>query len=409
MPQSVTPPRFTHWVLLLLACLSQPLAAQQDVEFSNGAPVAPEGLEIPPLPAEDRVYDTAEGMPVEVHVEARGLEHPWSIAFLPDGNKLVSERNSGRLRLIRNGELVADPVDGVPAVAGNDYTGLMDLALHPDFADNQLLYFTYSKPLPDEESAIAVGRGRWDGRALQETGDVYVAGPGTGAGSRLVFGRDGMLYFSLFGGGEDAQDPQTLRGKVLRITPEGEVPADNPFVGREGYRPEIFTLGHRTITGLAEHPGTGRLWAVEMGPNGGDEINILEPGANYGWPEVSLGRSYPGPWQSEQFQDEGFTDPVAFWMPAISVSGLAFYTGEALHAWTGDVFVGGLRYGEVPGTGRLQRILINQDMEELRREDLLLDLRRRIRDVREGPDGFLYVLTDDDNGAVLRIEPAKAP
>jgi glucose/arabinose dehydrogenase len=194
---------------------------------------------------------------------------------------------------------------------------------------------------------------------------------------------------------------------VLRLTPEGRVPPDNPFVGREGYRPEIFTLGHRSTLGLAAHPGTGRIWQIEMGPNGGDELNILEPGGNYGWPVVSFGRTYPGPRQSQQFQGAGFIDPVVFWMPSISTSGLAFYTGEALPKWRGDIFVGGMRYGEIPNTGKLERILINENLEELRREPLLVDLRQRIRDVRQGPDGFLYLLTDyAEDAALLRIAPA---
>jgi glucose/arabinose dehydrogenase len=192
---------------------------------------------------------------------------------------------------------------------------------------------------------------------------------------------------------------------VLRLTPEGGVPADNPFVGRAGAKPEVYTLGHRSTLGLATHPGTGKVWQVEMGPTGGDEVNILEPGGNYGWPLVSFGRTYPGPRQSQQFQRDGFIDPVVFWVPSISTSGLAFYTGTALPRWRGDIFVGGMRYGEIPNTGKLERILINENMEELRREPLLVDLRQRIRDVRQGPDGLLYLLTDYEDGALLRIAP----
>jgi glucose/arabinose dehydrogenase len=207
------------------------------------------------------------------------------------------------------------------------------------------------------------------------------------------------------GGGNAAQDPNSHAGKVLRLTDEGRVPPDNPFVGRAGYKPEIFTLGHRNTLGLVAHPRTGKIWQLEMGPNGGDEINILEPGGNYGWPLVSLGRTYPGP-RHPHMQREGFIDPVVFWVPSIATSGLAFYTGDALPKWKGDVFVGGVRYGEIPNTGRLERILINENMEELRRESLLLDLRQRIREVRQGPDGLLYLLTDYDDGALLRIAPA---
>jgi aldose sugar dehydrogenase len=397
---------FTCCLLVMALGMGQGLQAQQEVPFINGSPVAPEGLKLLPLPEQPLRYDTAEGMDILVQVEVRGLEHPWSLVFLPDGSKLITERNSGRLRVVRNRVLDPEPVSGVPEVVGSNFGGLMDLALHPRFDENNWVYFSFNKRLTQGGSAVAVGRGRWDGSSLQDTADVFVADPGTSAASRIAFGNDGMLYVSLFGITDAAQDPMRHEGKVLRLTPEGAVPGDNPFVGRQGYRPELYTLGHRTITGLAVHPLTGDLWVSEMGPNGGDEINILQAGANYGWPTVSLGRSYPGPWQSNTFQREGMIDPVLYWMPSISVSGLAFYTGTELSRWTGDVFVGGLRYAEVPGTGRLQRILINLDMEELRREDLLLDLRQRIRDVRQGPDGFLYLLTDEADGALLRIELA---
>jgi glucose/arabinose dehydrogenase len=221
-----------------------------------------------------------------------------------------------------------------------------------------------------------------------------------------VFGQDGMLYVSTFGGmAAAAQDTMSLAGKVLRLTDTGAVPPDNPFVGKQGYRPEIFTLGHRSTLGLVLRPGTNEVWENENGPNGGDEINVLKPGANYGWPLVSLGRTYPGPWQSEQFSREGFENPIVYWTPAIAVSGMTFYTGDKLPKWKGDVFVGGLRTGEVPGTGHLERILFNENMEELRRESLLVDLRQRIRDVRMGPDELLYVLTGEQDGAILRIEP----
>jgi glucose/arabinose dehydrogenase len=209
----------------------------------------------------------------------------------------------------------------------------------------------------------------------------------------MAYGADGPLYLSA---GAD----------VLRVTPEGTVPSDNPFLDEEGVRPETFTRGHRSTIGLAVHPGTGEIWQNENGPNGGDEINVLKAGANYGWPLVSLGRDYPGQWHSERFQQDGFEDPIVYWMPSIAVSGMTFYTGDALPRWKGDVFVGGLRTGEIPGTGHVERILFNQDMQELRRESLLVDLRQRIRDIRMGPDELLYVLTGEDEGAVLRIEPA---
>jgi glucose/arabinose dehydrogenase len=295
------------------------------------------------------------------------------------------------LRLIRDGKLVAEPVAGVPeVVSGGISAGLFDLALHPDFQTNRLIYFTYTKPVPDEGNRLAIARARWDGSRLVGAEDIYVT---RGGSSRIVFGPDGMLY-------------ATSGANVLRLTDDGGVPADNPFVGDDEVAPEVFTQGHRSSTGLAVHPGTGEIWLSENGPNGGDEINILKPGANYGWPAVSLGRDYQGPWHSEKFQQEGFEDPVVYWMPAIAVAGLTFYTGDALPRWKGDVFIAGMRTGEIPGTGHLERILFNQDMQELRRESLLVDLRQRIRDVRMGPDELLYVLTDEEQGAVLRIEPA---
>jgi len=249
---------------------------------------------------------------------------------------------------------------------------------------------------------VAVARATWDGKGFTGTRDIFV-GEG-GSGGPIAFGGDGMLYVAH--GGGDTQSPKTLGGKILRLTDEGKVPPDNPFVGRADARPEIFTMGHRTFLRMAKHPLTGAIWQIENGPNGGDEVNILVPGANYGWPLVSLGRTYGGPWQGP-FTKEGFRDPVIYWMPAIAVSSITFYTGDRLPKWKGDVFVSGMRYGEIPGTGQLHRILINKNLEELRRESLLTDLRRRIRDVKQGRDGLLYVLTDEADAVMLRIEPAE--
>jgi glucose/arabinose dehydrogenase len=326
---------------------------------------------------------------------------------------LVTER-AGRLRVVRNGVLDPQPVAGSPASYWTGESGLpgavhgyMDVALHPQFAQNQLIYLSYTKPLDEKRRTVAVARGRFDGRALTEVKDVWVADQaGT---SRIAFGRDGMLYITTtanFQVANDPQDPNTQGGKVLRLKDDGSIPSDNPFVGRAGYKPEVYTLGHRSALGLAVHPGTGEMWLNENGPNGGDEINILKPGRNYGWPIVSYGRAYPGPWQSARPGHEGFEPPIVYWMPSIAVSGMAFYTGDRLPKWKGDVFVGALRTGEIPGTGHLERILFNEKMEELRRETLLTELRQRIREVRQGPDGYLYLLTDEKEGAVLRIEPA---
>jgi len=401
-------------LLVALAALGGAAAAsaQQSVPFRGNIPVAPEGIANKPLPDGPFHYATAEGQDIRVVVLTKALDFPYAIAFLPDGTILVTER-AGRLRMIRNGKLVAKPVEGGPPSFHAGISGLpgaihgyMNLAVHPDFETNRWVYLSYTKPLPDQSRVVAVGRGRWSDGALTDFEDVFVADQGADGPTPFVFGKDGMLYIATSGG--DAQDPMNHGGKVLRVHDDGRIPDDNPFVGRDGYLPEIYTLGHRNQLGLTVHPVTGDIWAAENGPNGGDEINVIRPGLNYGWPIVSFGRTYQGPWQHDDDvpTHDGFEPPVVFWMPAIAVSGLTFYMGDALPKWKGDLFVGGLRYGEIPGTGRLDRVLFNPSFEELRRESLLLDLGQRIRDVVEGPDGLLYVVTDEDEGAVLRIEPA---
>jgi aldose sugar dehydrogenase len=402
---------FGYLALSMLLFLSVVVAAQQQVPFRNNIPVAPTGLADRPLPNLPMEFNTAEGQRIRVVAVAKGLTYPWSLAFLPDGAMLVAER-TGKLRVIRNGVLDPQPVAGMPAskYAGKSgdpgaVHGLMDLALHPKFAENHFVYFTYTKPLDGDRTTIALARGRWDGKALAEVKDIFVTQPGGGA-SRIAFGRDGTIFMTNAGGGpQDPQDPKNDAGKVLRLRDDGSIPNDNPFVAKQGYKPEIYSMGHRSSLGLAIHPGTGDVWENENGPNGGDEINIIRAGHNYGWPIVSFGRTYQGPWQAERPTHEGFDQPIVFWMPSIAVSGMAFYTGNKLSKWKGDVFVGGLRTGEVPGTGHLERILFNEKMEELRRESLLVELHQRIRDVRQGPDELLYVLTDSEDGAVLRIEP----
>jgi glucose/arabinose dehydrogenase len=321
----------------------------------------------------------------------------------------VTEKE-GRLRIIRNGVLDPKPIPGAPAVRVQGRSGLLDIALHPQFATNRLVYFSYLKPVANQrQAALTVARGRFDGSAITELNDIFSCGPGVAGPSRLAWGRDGKLYMTTpsGGNGSSSQDPNSCSGKVLRLNDDGTAPGDNPFVGRAGHKPEVYTLGHRNSLGLAVHPVTGEVWQNEMGPNGGDEINILKPGANYGWPIVSLGRTYTGPWQSPTFSKEGFESPVVYWMPSISLSGMTFYTGNKLAKWKGDIFVGGQRTGEIPGTGRLDRILVNEKLEELRRESLLVPLGMRIRDVRQGPDELLYVVVDHDtNGGILRIEPS---
>jgi glucose/arabinose dehydrogenase len=382
--------------------------AQQAVAFEGDQPIAPAGFEPQPIPSEPIEYDTAEVMRIRVVPIARGLVNPWSMAFLPDGSLLVTERE-GRLRVVRNGVLDPKPVPGTPAVRPQGRSGLMDVVLHPQFASNQLVYFTYLKAGAGErQSVLTVARGRFDGSAITGLTDIFSAGTGISGPSRIAWGRDGKLYMTTpsGGNGSSSQDPNTYAGKVLRLNDDGTAPPDNPFAGRAGHKAEVYTLGHRNSLGLGAHPTSGQMWQHEMGPNGGDKINVLKPGANYGWPLVSLGRTYPGPWQSPSFTKDGFEPPVVYWMPSISLSGMTFYTGDKLPKWKGDVFVGGQRTGEIPGTGRLERILVNDKLEELRRESLLVPLQMRIRDVRQGPDELLYVLVDHDNGGVLRIEPS---
>jgi glucose/arabinose dehydrogenase len=415
MMQQTQPGHRGRLVALVVACASAampaPLTAQQAVPFENGAPVAPSGFEPQAIPSEPVEFDTAEVMRIRVVPVARGLVNPWSLAFLPDGTLLVTEKD-GRLRIVRRDGLDPKPVPGVPVVRVSGRSGLMDVLLHPQFATNRFIYFSYLKPVGTErQTALTVARGKFDGAAVTELRDVFSAGTGISGPSRLAWGADGKLYMTTptGGDGKNSQDPASYAGKVLRLNDDGSAPADNPFAGRAGYKPEIYTLGHRNSLGLAAHPKSGQMWQSEMGPNGGDEINVLKPGANYGWPLVSLGRSYPGPWQSTSFTKEGMESPVVYWMPAISLSGLTFYTGNKLPKWKGDVFVGGQRTGEVPGTGHLERVLVNENLEELRREALLVPLRMRIRDVRQGPDELLYVLVDHENGGVLRIEPSATP
>jgi glucose/arabinose dehydrogenase len=398
---------------LLLALLPQFAAAQRDIPMGpQGFPEAPVGLEGKKLGPGPFTYQTGEAQDIRVTVLAR-VAWPFGLAALPNGDLLIAQR-TGEMKRIARGTSTAVPVEGGPRalfLGANGPVilhGYMHIALHPRFASNGLLYLSYTKA-PDGTQGMlsAVARAKYvDGR-LTEVKDVWV-GNGFFGPVAVAMSPDAKLWIAVSGlGGEPAQDPKEVAGKVLRLNEDGSVPADNPFVGKTGWRPEIYTLGHRSTSGLAAHPVSGEMYLSEMGPNGGDEINLLKPGANYGWPAVSLGRTYPGPWQDGKSPTHaGYEQPILYWMPSISVSGLTFYQGNALPKWKGDLFVGGLRYAEIPGTGRLDRIMLNLKMEELRRENLLDDLRQRIRDVKAGADGLLYVATDHEDGAILRIEAA---
>jgi len=369
----------------------------------------PIGVPVAPLGPGPFTLDTAEQHKIRVSIVARGLVHPWSLVFLPDGNMLVTER-PGRLRIIRDGKLDRQPISGVPKVFLMGNSGFMDLALHPKFAENKLVYFSYNKAGDKATVSTVIGRGKFDGKALTEVRDIFMADwlpeNANGYSGRIVFGRDGMLYLATGASNSDSsQDPGSHRGKILRLRDDGTVPPDNPFLGRKGYKPEIFSMGHRNTLALIVHPVTGALWNAENGPNGGDEINIVEAGKNYGWPIASYGRTYDGPWVSKVPWKEGTELPLVFWVPSIAVSGMTVYTGDRFPTWKNNVFVGGMRMGEIPGTGHMERIVFNAKMEEVRRETLLTDLHQRIREVRQGPDGLLYLLTDEEDGALLRIEP----
>lgn len=416
-----------------------------------------------------------------VTVVTKNVVRPWGIAFLPNGDLLVTERNSlqagepGRLRVIRNGVLDPTPIGPLPDMLAEGLGGMMDVSLHPQFAQNRLIYFAYSKrhadpklcmseverqKLPNNQrpscmATTAVARARWDGGStLADVKDILVAdswlggpapadsrcgrggggargagqggaqqtddndrialgcsvGPTTGSyGVRLAWDKAGLLYVSLGDRNTPklAQEPGSHVGKILRIRDDGSVPPDNPFVTRQGWKPEIYSYGHRNPLGLWYRESTGELWSTEEGPQGGDELNLIKAGKNYGWPLYGLGRNYDGSISGRGFSGPEIEDPVVFWVPAIANSGLSFYDGDKFPAWRGQAFVGAMRNG----TGQfVARVTFNgRGLPTGRDHSMLADLRQRIREVKPGPDGFLYVLTDENAGAVLRIEPVTPP
>jgi len=362
----------------------------------------------PPLGAGPWTFDTAQQR-IRVSVVANGLVRPWSTAFLPNGDLLVAEL-PGRLRLIHDRTLDPTPISGVPAVHAVQQSGLKDIALHPDFAHNGLLYLVYVKGRDDGASTTAIARGRLDGHALRDVRDIFVANGWVNrdadTGARLAFDRSGFLYVTLGDRFQldKVQDPASHFGKTLRLDADGHAPAGNPFAGRAGYAPEIYTLGHRNPQGLAVHPETGALWSTEHGPQGGDELNVLVPGGNYGWPLASFGVDYGGTAIGTTPVLPGMELPKLFWVPGIYPSGLAFYTGTAFAKWTGNVFIGSMGRG---GNGHLLRVVFDAKGLEIGQEPLLTELHQRIRDVRQGPNGHLFVVTDEEPGALLEIEPAQ--
>jgi glucose/arabinose dehydrogenase len=388
------------------------VVASVTVALAQGRGGVPSAIPRAPFGDGPWTVEAAEGVKIRMSVVTKGLVNPWSLAWLPDGGMLVTER-PGRLRLVKNGVLDPTPIRGVPVVKAQRLSGLMDVVLHPRFAENHLVYLTYNKGREDGMLATVLARGRLEGQALEDVKDIFVAEPwwdgAGGSASRIVFGRDGMLYMTTGSGGGanfgHGQEKNIHKGKILRLKDDGTAPPDNPFVKQPEFKPEIYSWGHRNSLALIVHPVTGELWNSENGPNGGDEINIVKAGKNYGWPTVSMGRSYEGPWQGK-FERDGMEGPIVYWMPAIAASGLMIYTGDKFPRWRNNAFVGAMRYGEIPNTGHLQRIVFNERTEEIRREMLLTEFRQRIRDVRQGPDGFIYLLTDENPGALLKLEPA---
>jgi glucose/arabinose dehydrogenase len=392
---------------LLLALPPAAQAQNDNAAFSGGFPVAPTGLQNLPLGDGPWTYRTGEDMNITVELVAR-LEYGMGMTFLPDASLLVATRQ-GKLLHIADGvttEISGGPASVFVGESGGigSVHGYMDVALHPDFASNGFVYLSYTRPDQNLPVGIGtVGRARLVGTALQDFEVIYDTVDLNGSIS-LVFGGDDRLYVTT--PDRDSQSLLSRGGKVLRLNADGSIPPDNPFTGRDDALPEIYSYGHRFSLGMTTHPATGQVWQSENGPNGGDEINVIEPGANYGWPEVSYGRSYSGPWEAGTPTHAGYPLPLVVWIPSVAVAGLTFYTGDALSKWKGDLFVGGLREGEVNGTGHLERVLFNSRMEELRRESLLVDLHKRVRDVVQGPDGYLYLSLEDRDGGVLRIKPA---
>ncbi len=334
---------------------------------------------------------------------AEGLEHPWALAFLPDGRILVTER-PGRLRIVETGGRLSPPLGGVPEVAARGQGGLLDVAIDPAFAETRLVYLSYAEP-GEGGAGTAVARGRLGEGRLEGVTVIYRQQPkveGNGHfGSRLVFGRDGRLFITQGdrqGYREQAQDLDSGLGKLIRINPDGSIPDDNPFVGKRDARPEIYSLGHRSMQAAALHPETGQLWTVEHGARGGDELNHPEAGKNYGWPVITYGRDYSGASIGEGTAKDGLEQPVYYWDPVIAPSGAAWYTGDRYPGWKGSLVIGSMQ------PGALVRLTL-ENGRVTSEERYLGELGDRIRDVQQGPDGFLYLVTDEDDGRVLRVVP----
>ncbi|SDW70677.1 Glucose/arabinose dehydrogenase, beta-propeller fold [Nitrosomonas oligotropha] len=338
----------------------------------------------------------------DVHLVAEGLQFPWGMAFMPDGNVLVTEK-VGRLRIITPDGKVSEPVKGVPAVFFQQQGGLLDVALDPEFAKNRLIYLSYAEP-EGSRAGTAVARAELKDGSLENLQVIFRQVPKTEGpvhfGSRLAFAPDGNLFITLGDRGDYMEEAQNLSnhiGKIIRIRPDGSVPADNPFVNNPQAKPEIWSYGHRSVQGAAIHPKTGALWIHEHGPKGGDEINIPQAGKNYGWPKANYGVHYNGAPIKHEHAEQGFEEPIHYWVPSIAPSGMVFYTGKQFPGWRGSLFIGAL-------AGR-QVVRLTTDDKKILSEERLLTNTLRFRDVEQGPDGALYLLTDEDNGKLLKLSP----
>jgi glucose/arabinose dehydrogenase len=378
----------------------------------------PVGIEPPALAAEPYVFDTAEQHGIKVNVLAKGFARPFALEFLPGGDLLIVERGLG-LRLLHRatGEarLAPEPLAGFPRpMESNPALGVQDIALHPDFAGNRWLYFTYNEPAPRSDGAppnqsparLTLMRAQMGSDRVTRIETLFQGDVAPALGSRIAFAPDGTLYLTAGGAyGDLAQDLASIYGKVLRLNDDGSIPADNPFVGQAGRHPAIFSYGHRDQHGLLVDPETGAVLNAEHGMNGGDEVNLIRAGANYGWPSHTFSRQYDGTRGSELPVAAGVELPLLLWVPSIAPSGLMIYRGDRFPKWKDNLFVGSARRGEINYTGGLERVVFGPDMGELRREMLLTQLHQGVRDFAEGPDGLIYVLTDGHEHAVLRIEP----
>ena len=435
---------FATVLLLLIRTTGVSSQAQQPPAGQQGAAPAPArggrggGGGGRGTPLGDGPWDFGEGDDrIHVTVVTKGLNRPWGMAFLPNGDMLVTERG-GAVRVIRRGVLDPTPLGGLPQVRAAGLGGLLDIAIHPNFAQTRYVYLTYSKPGAEvpARATTAVYRARWDGGpALTEGKDIFIAepyfggaprgegpvrccgqGPADGSyGSRLAFDKAGFLYVTIGdrNWGEVAQDPASDIGKIIRIKDDGSIPPDNPFVGRQGYRPEIYTLGHRNPLGLTVDPATDMIWSTEFGPRGGDELNRIQAGKNYGWIVVTEGTHYDqSPARMGKNNVAGYEDPVLFWVPVCATpcsfnpGNVTVYRGDKFPAWRGNLLVGSM--GNLEGDRNfILRVVVDANGKFVSQRRIMSGLGQRIRDVRIGPDGFVYALTDDANGGMLRLEPGK--